>query len=84
MHHKTMALVKKNTDTSCLHHTPMLIFLCLLLFNDNLQMIDFMDNQVQNVCEGIDDYQISQDRDLPQDLWDKFKTQGFMGLIIPK
>ena len=39
---------------------------------------------MQNVCETIDDYQISIDRDLPQDLWDTFKKEGFMGMIIPK
>ena len=44
----------------------------------------FIDNEVQNVCETIDDYQISIDRDLPQDLWDTFKKEGFMGMIIPK
>ena len=44
----------------------------------------FMDGEVQNVCEIIDDYQISIDRDLPQDLWDRFKKEGFMGMIIPK
>jgi acyl-CoA dehydrogenase len=43
-----------------------------------------MDGEVQNVCELIDDYQISIDRDLPQDLWDRFKKEGFMGMIIPK
>jgi acyl-CoA dehydrogenase len=43
-----------------------------------------MDNEVQNVCERIDDYQISIDRDMPQDLWDTFKKEGFMGMIIPK
>ena len=36
------------------------------------------------MCERIDDYQISIDRDLPQDLWDTFKKEGFMGMIIPK
>lgn len=44
----------------------------------------FMDQEVQNVCERIDDYQISIDRDMPQDLWDTFKKEGFMGMIIPK
>lgn len=43
-----------------------------------------MDQEVQNVCERIDDYQISIDRDMPQDLWDTFKKEGFMGMIIPK
>lgn len=46
--------------------------------------VAFIDGEVQNVCERIDDYQISIDRDLPQDLWDTFKKEGFMGMIIPK
>lgn len=54
------------------------------LFNTTTSFAAFIDNEVQNVCETIDDYQISIDRDLPQDLWDTFKKEGFMGMIIPK
>ncbi len=44
----------------------------------------FMDKETQEVCEMMDDYQISIDRDMPQEVWDRFKKQGFMGMIIPK
>jgi acyl-CoA dehydrogenase len=44
----------------------------------------FMDNEVQAVCERIDDYQISIDRDMPEELWETFKKEKFMGMIVPK
>ena len=44
----------------------------------------FMEKETQEVCEMLDDYQISIDRDMPQDVWDRFKKDGFMGMIIPK
>lgn len=56
----------------------------LIFFNESVLMTAFMDNQVQNICEEIDDYQTSIDRDMPQEIWDKFKRQKFMGMIIPK
>ena len=43
-----------------------------------------MDKECQEVCEMMDDYQISIDRDMPLSVWDKFKNDGFMGMIIPK
>ena len=60
-------------------------FITLMNFSTcTISFAAFIDNEVQNVCETIDDYQISIDRDLPQDLWDTFKKEGFMGMIIPK
>lgn len=45
----------------------------------------FIDNQVMTVLSMIDDYDIvNQRRDLPPELWDYFKREGFFALIIPK
>lgn len=45
----------------------------------------FLDNQVATVCSMIDDWEIShQDGDLPQEVWDYIKKEGFLGMIIPK
>jgi len=44
----------------------------------------FMDNEVQQLCEMCDDYQIMKDQDLPQEVWDFLKEKGFLGMIVPK
>lgn len=45
----------------------------------------FMDNQVATVCAMIDDWQIShKDGDLPPEVWEYIKNEGFFGMIIPK
>ena len=44
----------------------------------------FMDNEVQELCEMMDDYTIVQDQDLPKPVWDFIKEKGFLGMIIPK
>jgi alkylation response protein AidB-like acyl-CoA dehydrogenase len=45
----------------------------------------FIDNQVMTALTMIDDYDIvNQRRDLPPELWDYFKREGFFALIIPK
>jgi acyl-CoA dehydrogenase len=36
------------------------------------------------MCEALDDYKISNDRDLPEDFWNRAKKEGFFGMIIPK
>jgi acyl-CoA dehydrogenase len=36
------------------------------------------------MCETLDDYKIAEDRDLPEDFWNRAKKQGFFGMIIPK
>jgi len=43
-----------------------------------------MDNEVNQLCEMIDDYQIGRDRDLPKPVWDFIKEKRFLGMIIPK
>lgn len=32
----------------------------------------------------LDDYQISQDRDLPKQVWDYMREKGFLGMVIPQ
>ncbi|NKF52593.1 acyl-CoA dehydrogenase [Shewanella sp. WXL01] len=45
----------------------------------------FLDNQVQTALAMIDDFDIVHNRkDLPPELWDYFKKEGFFALIIPK
>ncbi|MBR9727264.1 acyl-CoA dehydrogenase [Shewanella intestini] len=45
----------------------------------------FLDNQVQTALAMIDDFDIVHNRkDLPPELWEYFKKEGFFALIIPK
>jgi alkylation response protein AidB-like acyl-CoA dehydrogenase len=47
--------------------------------------IDFMENQVTTLLAMLDDYRIvKQDKDLPKEVWDYLKTEGFFALIIPE
>ncbi|NOX75601.1 MAG: acyl-CoA dehydrogenase [Gammaproteobacteria bacterium] len=45
----------------------------------------FLDGPVETLCGMIDDWTITErDRDLPPELWDFLKQQGFFGMIIPR
>jgi len=45
----------------------------------------FLDGPVETLCGMIDDWQITQvDRDLPPEVWDYLKAEGFFGMIIPR
>jgi acyl-CoA dehydrogenase len=44
----------------------------------------FIDGPVNELCRLIDDWQITQDRDLPRDVWDFLKKKRFFGMIIPE
>lgn len=45
----------------------------------------FLDNEVDTLLAMLDDYNIVQkDKDLPKEVWDYLKTQGFFALIIPE
>jgi len=45
----------------------------------------FLDGPVAQVCRMLNDWQISwRDADLPPEVWDFLKSQGFFGMIIPK
>ena len=45
----------------------------------------FIDGPVDQLCEMLDDWDISHNRgDLPPEVWKFLKNEGFFGLIIPK
>ena len=44
----------------------------------------FVDGPVEALCELLDDWQISQDGDLPPEVWAFIKEQRFFGMIIPR
>ncbi len=44
---------------------------------------DFLDNQVETLCEMLDDWSIVQNRDFPPAVWDYLKQEGFFALAIP-
>lgn len=44
----------------------------------------FLDGPVEEVCRMIDDWQVAQDRDLPEEVWTFLKKNKFFGLIIPE
>lgn len=45
----------------------------------------FLDNQAEQACRMVNDWSVTQERyDLPADVWTYLKTQGFLGMIIPK
>eukprot|EP00595_Chromulina_sp_UTEXLB2642_P002442 CAMPEP_0196763690 /NCGR_PEP_ID=MMETSP1095-20130614/4520_1 /TAXON_ID=96789 ORGANISM="Chromulina nebulosa, Strain UTEXLB2642" /NCGR_SAMPLE_ID=MMETSP1095 /ASSEMBLY_ACC=CAM_ASM_000446 /LENGTH=720 /DNA_ID=CAMNT_0042117379 /DNA_START=201 /DNA_END=2363 /DNA_ORIENTATION=- len=44
----------------------------------------FLNKEVRQLCETLDDYKITEDRDMPEDVWEICKKQGFFGMIIPK
>ncbi|KAL4099862.1 hypothetical protein PRIC1_007660 [Phytophthora ramorum] len=50
----------------------------------NAEEQEFMDKEVQQLCEMIDDYGVSRDQDLPLKVWQFIKDKGFLGMIIPK
>lgn len=47
--------------------------------------ISFMDNEVEQLCALLDDWDITHRRaDLPPAVWEFIKSKGFFGMIIPK
>ena len=45
----------------------------------------FMDGPVNTLCNMLDDWQIThEDKDLPKDVWQFIKDNGFFSMIIPK
>jgi len=51
-------------------------------FSDEEQA--FLDGPVEQLCALIDDWQVSEAGDLPQEAWTFLKRQKFFGMIIPK
>lgn len=45
----------------------------------------FMDNQVETLLAMLDDYKIvHEDKDLPSEVWNYLRKEGFFAMIIPK
>ena len=45
----------------------------------------FLDGPVNTLCHMLDDWHITEERhDLPPEVWQYIKDQGFLGMIIPK
>jgi acyl-CoA dehydrogenase len=45
----------------------------------------FLDNEVEELCAMVDDWDITHTRqDLPPEVWQFMKDKGFFGMIIPK
>ncbi|MGL5741321.1 MAG: acyl-CoA dehydrogenase [Legionella sp.] len=44
----------------------------------------FLDNETQILCGIIDEWEVSQKRDLPETVWAYIKESGFLGMVIPK
>lgn len=45
----------------------------------------FIDGPVQTLCDMLDDWKIThEDQDLPADVWQFIKDNGFFGMIIPR
>lgn len=44
----------------------------------------FIDNEVNALCEMLNEWEINQQQDLPQEIWSYIKEQGFLGLVIPE
>lgn len=54
------------------------------MFDKYLFRVAFLDKEVQELCEIVDDYKITEDRDFPEEFWNRCKKQGFFSMIIPK
>lgn len=51
----------------------------------SIQEQDFLDKQVETLCTMLNDWEIvHQDGDLPKEVWDYLKEQGFFGLVIAR
>ncbi len=44
----------------------------------------FIDGPVEKLCAALDDWKITETRELPQEAWDIIKKEKFLGMIIPK
>ena len=44
----------------------------------------FLDNEVEQLCQLVDEWDIEQRKDLSPDAWDFLRNNGFFGLIIPE
>ncbi len=44
----------------------------------------FIDNEVNEVCAMTSDWEVFENRDLPEEVWQYIKEKKFFGMIIPK
>ena len=44
----------------------------------------FLDGPCEKLCAMMDSWQIQKDKDLPKPVWDFIKSEGFLGLEVPK
>ncbi len=44
----------------------------------------FLDNEVEEICAMVDDYQVCKTGDLPAEAWRFLGEKGFFGMIIPE
>jgi acyl-CoA dehydrogenase len=44
----------------------------------------FLEHDVERLCELVDDWETQQAQDLPSQAWAYMKSQGFLGMIIPR
>jgi acyl-CoA dehydrogenase len=44
----------------------------------------FLDHDVEHLCELVNDWETQQQLDLPSQAWAYMKSQGFLGMIIPR
>jgi acyl-CoA dehydrogenase len=44
----------------------------------------FLDNECEELCAMVDDWQTTRLNDLPPEAWQYIKDKGFLGMIIPK
>ena len=44
----------------------------------------FLDGPTEELCAMTDDWRIAQDREIPAELWEFMRKNGFFGMIIPK
>ena len=44
----------------------------------------FLDNETNTLCDMLDEWKISQEGDLPPNVWTYMKDKGFFGLVIAK
>lgn len=45
---------------------------------------EFLNNETEQLCEMLDEWQINNEHDLPEEVWNFIKDNGFLGMIIPK
>jgi len=44
----------------------------------------FLNHETETLCQMVDDWACSQKKDMPDEVWQYIKEEGFLGMIIPK